>query len=293
MLLALAMLWGGSFLFAEVALEALSPLAVTAHRVTWSAVLLYVILRLRGLHLPKGATAWRGFFVMGLLNNALPFSLIFWGQTHIEAGLAAILNASTGVIGAVVAGVLLRDEPLSPNKLGGAVLGLCGVAIVIGPNALASLDPRSLGQMAVLGAALSYSLASVWARKQLSGNPPLVNAFGMLATAAVIMVPGVLLVEGGSPMVLPLRIWGALAGLSLLSTVVAFVLYFAILARAGAANLLLVTLMIPPFAISFGALFLGERLAPTVYLGLAVIALGLLVTDGRILRRLSPRDRVH
>ncbi|NDV98666.1 DMT family transporter [Salipiger sp. PrR002] len=291
LLLALAALWGSTFLFAEIALRALSPMQVTLHRVALALPALWLVLRWRGLALPRSARVWGAYLVMGGLNNAIPFTLIFWGQTHIESGLAAILNASTGVLGAVVAGLLLRDERLSWHKLAGAALGLCGVAVVIGPERLTTLDPRNLGQGAVLLAALSYSLASVWAKLRLAGQPPLVNAFGMLAGSTALLLPLVIWREGLPSLDYPAEVWGALLALSLLATALAFILYFAILARAGAANLMLVTLLIPPFAILLGALFLGERLSPGVYLGLAVIALGLLVTDGRLTARLRRQPK--
>ncbi|SDG78722.1 DMT family transporter [Alloyangia pacifica] len=289
LLLVLAALWGSTFLFAEIALTELSPMQVTLHRVVIAALALWLVLRLRGVRVPLSPRLWGAYLVMGALNNALPFTLIFWGQTHIESGLAAILNASTGVLGAVVAGLLLRDERLSWSKLVGAALGLAGVAVVIGPDRLTTLDPRNLGQGAVLLAALSYSLASVWAKLRLSGQPPLLNAFGMLAGSAAIMLPLVIWQEGLPGLHHSARVWAALLGLSLLATALAFILYFAILARAGAANLMLVTLLIPPFAIVFGRIFLGEQLPAGVYLGLGIIAAGLVVTDGRLLARLRRR----
>ncbi len=289
LLLVLAALWGSTFLFAEIALTELSPMQVTLHRVVIAAMALWLVLRLRGVRVPLAPRLWGAYLVMGALNNALPFTLIFWGQTHIESGLAAILNASTGVLGAVVAGLLLRDERLSWSKLAGAALGLAGVAVVIGPDRLTTLDPRNLGQGAVLLAALSYSLASVWAKLRLSGQPPLLNAFGMLAGSAAIMLPLEIWQEGLPGLDYSAQVWAALLGLSLLATALAFILYFAILARAGAANLMLVTLLIPPFAIVFGRIFLGEQLPAGVYLGLGIIAAGLVVTDGRLVARLRRR----
>ena len=296
LLLTLAALWGSTFLFAEIALTELSPMQVTLHRVVIAAVALWLVLRLRGIKLPRAPRLWGAYLVMGALNNALPFTLIFWGQTHIESGLAAILNASTGVLGAVVAGLLLRDERLSWRKVAGAGLGLAGVAVVIGPDRLTTLDPRNLGQGAVLLAALSYSLASVWGKLRLAGQPPLANAFGMLAGAAVIMLPLVLWKDGLPTLDYAPRVWAALLGLSLLATALAFILYFAILSRAGAANLMLVTLLIPPFAIVIGRVVLSEQLPPGVYLGLGIIAAGLVVTDGRLLgrlRRKPPADEAQ
>ncbi len=284
MLLALAAVWGGSFFFAEVALQEVPPMTLTLHRVFWALPVLYCVVRWRGIPLPRAPRIWAAYLVMGALNNAIPFSLIFWGQQWLESGLASILNGTTAVFGAVVAGLLLKDEPLTLNKTMGAFLGLAGVAAVMGPSALSSFDLRSLAQIAILGAALSYALAGVWGKTALAGQPPLMNALGMVAGSTVLMVPVALLSDGVPQLALPTSVWAALAAMSVLSTALAYLLYFAILTRAGAANLMLVTLLIPPFAIALGAAFLGESLPPGAYTGFAIIAVGLMVSDGRLLR---------
>ena len=288
MLLALASLWGGSFMFMEVALTEAPPLTITLWRVGLAAPALLLALRWQGLRLPPLADwrAWGAFLVMGGINNALPFTLIAWGQLQIESGLAAILNATTAFFGALVAGLLLRDEPLHARRLAGALLGLAGVAVIMGPGLLAGLDPRNLAQLAVLAAAFSYACASVWGRVTLSRHPLAVNAAGMLIGAFALALPVALAVEGVPQLALSPRVWGALLGLSLLSAALASLLYFAILERAGAANLMLVTLLTPPFAMTWGALLLGERLAGAAFAGFALIGLGLLVSEGRILRAL-------
>ena len=151
---------------------------------------------------------------MGALNSAIPFSLIFWGQTQIDSGLASILNATTAMITAVVAGLLLADEPLTPQKLLGAALGLAGVAFIMGPKAVTSFDPGSLAQLAILGAALSYAFAGVWGKATLSDQPPLMNALGMLIGKTILMIPVVLLIDGVPSLDLSASVWGALLGVS-------------------------------------------------------------------------------
>ena len=220
--------------------------------------------------------------MMGALNNAIPFSLIFWGQTQIDSGLASILNGTTAMFGAVVAGLLLRDEPLTAKKIGGAGLGIAGVAVIMGPRALTDFNPSNLAQLAILGATLSYAFAGVWGKTMLAGQPPLMNAFGMLIGSTLLMIPIVFTFDGPPILALSVSVWGALIGLAVLSTALAYVLYFAILERAGSANLLLVTLLIPPFAIGLGFLFLGERIGPEACIGFAIIGLGFVVTDGRL-----------
>ncbi len=285
MLLALAAVWGGSFFFVEVALTEVGPFTVVLHRVLWAVPALALVLWWKGLALPKGIKIWSAYGVMGALNNAIPFTLIVWGQTQIEGGLASILNGTTAVFGAVVAGILLVDERLTSRKLIGALLGLLGVAAIMGPSAASGLDLRNLGQLAILGAALSYSFASVWGKTALKGHAPEVNAFGMLSASVLLMLPLAFYAEGIPSFALSPSVWAALLGLAWLATALAYLLYFGILIRAGAANLMLVTLMIPPFAIGLGWMFLGERLGIEAIIGFALIALGLAVTDGRLFRR--------
>jgi len=288
---ALAVIWGGSFFFAGIALREVPPLTITLFRVVLALPVLALILRARGLSLPLPGRTWAAWLVMGLLNNALPFSLIFWGQTRIDSGLASILNATTAMFAAIAAGVLLPDERLTWNKVAGAALGFAGVAIIMGPAALTRFDPGDIAQAAVLGAALSYAFAGVWGRVTLAGQPPLVNAFGMLAGSTVLMIPAALLADGPPPLALSPATWGALLGLALLSTSLAYILYFAILARAGAANVLLVTLLVPPVAIALGHFGLGERIGSEAWAGFAVIAAGFAVLDGRPVRRLFRGSR--
>ena len=287
MLMALAAVWGGSFFFAELALRELPPLSITLHRVFWAVPMLYFILRFKSLPLPKSAKVWSAYLVMGALNNALPFSLIFWGQQEISAGLASIINAMTAMVAAVVAGLLLKDEPLTRAKCLGAFVGLIGVAVSVGPASLFEISLVNLAQIAVFAATFSYAFAGVWGKTMLSEHPPLVNAFGMLVGSSCLMIPIVLLNDGVPEFALrPLTVW-SLLGLSLLSTALAYYLYFAILARAGAANLLLVTLLIPPFAIGLEALFLGERVTLGAWIGFTIIAIGFAITDGRIYQALK------
>lgn len=289
MLLSLAAVWGGSFFFVEVALQEVPPLTITLHRVFWAVPVLGLIVRWHGIAVPTSLRVWGAYLIMGALNNAIPFSLIIWAQVHIDSGLAAILNATTAVFGAVIAGVLLSDERLSAQKLAGAVLGLAGVAFIMGRSALTGFDPRNLAQLAMLGAAVSYSFASVWGKSVLSGQPPLMNAFGMVTASSFLMVPIAVLFDGPPSVSLSLHVWAALMGIAVLSTALAYMLYFATLVRAGAANLMLVTLLIPPFAIVLGAQFLEEQMRPEAWTGFAIIALGFAVTDGRLFKRRSKR----
>jgi drug/metabolite transporter (DMT)-like permease len=222
---------------------------------------------------------------MGLINNALPFTLITWGQQHISSGLAAILNALTAVLGVLVASVLFTDERLSARKATGVGLGFAGAAVIIGPAALGQLNLASLGQLALLGSSFSYALAGAWGRKTLSGQAPAMAATGMLSCAALIMIPVALWSEGAPPLPQSPQIWAVLGYLSLIATASAYLLYYRVLSMAGAGNLLLVTLMVAPCAILLGALVLDETLPLRAYAGFALLAAGLITIDGRLLRR--------
>ncbi len=285
MLLSLAAVWGGSFFFAEVALREVPPMTITLHRVFWALPILGLIVVLKGIPIPRSMKTWGAYLVMGGLNNAIPFSLIFWGQTQIDSGLASILNGTTAMFGAVVAGIVLVDEPLTLKKIVGAALGVAGVTFIMGPGVLTDFNPSNLAQLAVLGGALSYAFASVWGKLKLADQPPLMNAFGMVAGSTVLMLPIVFFFDGPPRLDLSAGVWGSLFGVAALSTGLAYLLYFAILARAGAANLMLVTLLIPPFAIGLGVLFLDEQLGANALIGFTVVALGFAVTDGRLFER--------
>lgn len=286
LLLALASLWGGSFFFAEIALSEVPPLTVALHRIFWAALALFFVVSWQRKSIPKSAKAWLCYLVMGALNNAIPFSLLFWGQTSVGSGLASILIGTTAVFGAVVASIFLVDEPLTTRKIIGAILGIFGVAAIMGLDALTNFDLRNLAQLAILGATLSYAFAGVWGKRFLSEYPPLINALGMLVGSAVLMIPVAVYREGLPAFDLSADVWASLLAISILSTALAYRLYFEILIRAGSANLQLVTLLVPPIAVSLSYTFLGERLGIEALYGFSLIAVGLVITDGRLLRML-------
>ena len=291
MLLALSVLWGGSFFLAKVALGELPPLTVALARVGIAALVLPLVVVAAGAGRAFVDAPWLAFLVMGALNNAVPFALIFWGQTEIASGLAAILNATTPLFTLVLAHLLTRDEKLTGAKLAGLLAGLAGVVLLVGPAALAGLGTGLLGQAAVLAAALSYAFAGIWGRR-FRALPPLVPAAGQVTAATALMLPVVLAVDRPWTLAFPGPVViAALVALALLCTVVAYILYFRILRTAGATNLLLVTMLIPPTALLLGALVLDEMIEPRQLLGFAAIALGLAAVDGRVLgwfRRLRP-----
>jgi drug/metabolite transporter (DMT)-like permease len=283
MLIALSILWGGSFFFIGVAVAELPTLTIVTLRVALAAIALHVVLHLRGLAMPRDRRVWAAFFGMGLVNNAVPFTLIAWGQGHIASGLASIFNATTPLFAVLIAHVLTEDEKLTAPKLAGVVIGFVGVTAMLGGGTLQSLGVDVLAQLAVLLAAVFYAFSGVYGRRfKAMGVAPLATAAGMLTASTVLVLPVMLIVD--QPWRLPTpgaAALGAVAALALVSTAFAYILFFRILAAAGATNLLLVTFLIPVSAILLGATLLGERLEPKHFLGMALIGLGLAAIDGR------------
>ncbi len=287
-LLLLSAIWGASFLSIRIALDEIGVMTAVAHRVFWAALVLWAVVAMLRLPVPRDPRIWGAFLVMGLLNNAIPFTLMAWGQLHIETGLTAIFNAATAVFGVIVAAVVFRDERLTLRRALGVGLGFLGVATAIGLENLGRFDPRSLAQLAILGGAMSYALASAWARVRLSGLAPQVAAAGMLTGSSLILVPLALYLDGMPRADLAPATLAAIAYFALASTGFAYLLYYRVLAMAGSGNLMLCTLLIPPVAIGLGALVRDEALDPRAFVGLGLLATGLLLVDGRLFRRKAP-----
>jgi drug/metabolite transporter (DMT)-like permease len=281
----LALIWGGAFFFIGVAVRHVQPLTYVWLRLTIAAAGMWTYLHFRGEKLGLPRSAWGSILLLALLNNALPFTLFGWGQTHIASGLASILNATTPIWGVVVAHFLTHDERMSARKIAGVLLGFGGVATMIGPSLLSSLGTSGLAQLACVTASLSYALAAVWARRfRRMGLSPLSVTTGQLTAGALMMLPLSLFIDRPWTHAFPpVTAWAAIAALALFCTALGYVLYFRLIATSGATNALLVTLLVPPVAILLGALFLNETLAPQDFIGLGLIALGLAAIDGRLL----------
>lgn len=289
MLLILSILWGGSFYFVGVAVNELPTFTIVFLRVGIAALGLHLILRIVGERMPAGSAIWRTFFIMGFLNNLVPFSLIAWGQSHVASGLASIILATTPLFTVVVAHFMTADERLSGGRLAGIAAGIVGVVILVGSESLHGLGIALLAHIGLLGAALFYSFGGVFGRRfQRMGVTPLVTATGQITASSVLLLPLALAVDRPWTLDMPSGgTWLAIAGLALLSTSLAYILYFRILAAAGATNLLLVTFLIPVSAIILGAAFLAQRLQANHFIGMAVIGLGLAAIDGRIFKQLQ------
>jgi drug/metabolite transporter (DMT)-like permease len=285
----LGLIWGGSFFFVAVAVGELPPLSIVWIRVAVAALALWLWCRATGVRFPGARPAIAAFAIMGILNNAIPFTLIAWGQTQVASGLASILNATTPMFTVMVAHFAIAGEKLTGAKLAGIGLGFAGVAAMFAPALVGSLEglaaPQSLpAQLAILGAAFSYGLAAVFGRRfaQL-GVAPVATATGQLTASSLILAPAWVLIDQPWQIAMPgTETALSVLGLALACTSFAYVLYFRILARAGATNVSLVTFLVPVSAILLRAFFLGEALVLRHYAGMALIFAGLAVIDGRL-----------
>jgi drug/metabolite transporter (DMT)-like permease len=281
-LVVLSVLWGGAFFFVGVVVEEVPPFTVVLGRNGFAAVGLAAYLALSGEHLPSRRRLWGAFLIMGFLTSLLPHSLIAWGQAHIDSGLAAILVGTTPLFSVVLTHVLTGEERLTPARVTGVLLGLAGVVVLIGPEALRGLGRYGLAQLATLGAALSYACAGIYGRR-FKGLPPAVAAVGQLTATTLLVLPLALASEQPWDLRPTIVAWGALLGLGLLSTAVASLIFFRILVVSGVTNVMLVNFLVPVSALLLGGLVLGERLDWTAFAGMALIFFGLVTIDGRLL----------
>ncbi len=288
LILILSVIWGASFFFVEVTVDTMTPFTIVLCRVGIAAAALWAFVLATGRKLPESKGVWGGLVVLGALNNVLPFSLITWGQTMIDSSLASILNAFSPVFSVLLAHFLTREERLTPNRLAGVLFGWAGVAVLIGVSSLSGNRMAVTGQLAVLGASLLYAFAAIFGRR-FKDLDPVVVAAGMLTGSTLIMVPVAFIFEQPFSLSPTAITWAAMAGLALVSTALAYIIYFYVLARAGATNILLVTFLIPVSAIFLGVVVLGESPSWNAFAGMAMIFAGLLSIDGRILKWLKKR----
>jgi drug/metabolite transporter (DMT)-like permease len=291
LLLLLGLIWGGSFFFARIAVHDVPPFTLVFLRLSLAAVALHLymagrfdIYRLLRLH-------WRQFLFLGLINNAVPHALIFLGETEIGAGLASVLNATTPIWTVIIARYLTEDEKPTSAKLVGCLVGLAGTIVLVGPGIMVTNGVPFWALLVPILAAVSYGFAAIYS-KRFKGTPAPIIATGQLTGSSIIMLPVSLIVDRPWTLAMPpLGSITAIVALALLSTAFAYILYFRVMALAGATNASLVTLLVPPGAILLGVVFLGERLEPTDIAGMLLIAVGLLILDGRLFARLRPGAR--
>ena len=282
LMLLLGLIWGGTFFLSEILLLELSPFQIVFHRVSIAALVMVLYITIKGIALPKDGRTWLALAVMGLLNNAIPFSAIVFGQQYITGGMASILNSTTAFFGVMLSGIFLKEEAITMPKVIGVIMGILGVIIIMGFDTLSSLSLTNIGQILIISSSISYAFASIWGKFQVKNLGVEVTATGMLITSSVWMFILATMVEGLPFEALSMRSTLSLLTFAILCTSVAYLLYFAILKQAGAANLTLVTIIIPPFALILDALALGEMVSLQELIGFVIISLGLLVISGKL-----------
>lgn len=284
---ALSILWGSAFILIEIGLRSVPPNTLVFARMALAVPPLLLLLHLKGERLPRDLKRWAMLALLGLLNVVLPFILFYWGMTQISTGLASILNATTPLWGVVAAHFLTRDERATPARIVGVMFGVAGIAVMIGIDAFEGASTAILAQIACLVATLSYAIASIYGRRFAdSGMTPLAVATGQILSSAIIMLPIALISDAMWTLPMPgMSFWLATGAIAIFSTSLAYYLYFQLLESAGASNSLLVTFLIPIVAIMLGVSVLGERVSVDQVAGVALIAVGLILLDGRVLAR--------
>lgn len=291
MIIALSVLWGGSFFFYKILLEAGLPVfLIVLTRVGLAMIILNLWLVGQRDFMPATPRLWLEFGIMGFLNNLLPFSLIVFGEQRISSGMASILNATTPIFTMVIAHFLTTTEKLSIYKIIGILFGMIGVAVLVGPTALSGTHNSAMaGIFCCLAASVSYSFASIYS-KRFRGMNPIKVVTGQITASTFLLLPIVLIFEHPLTLAMPAPpIWAAMLGLSLLSTIFAYILFFRILATAGATNAQLVTFLIPISALLLSWGILDETIKLQSILGMVIIGLGLASIDGRIFKFFSKR----
>jgi drug/metabolite transporter (DMT)-like permease len=287
LLIVLSVLWGGSFYFAKIAVLEIPPMTVALGRVGIAAATLAIVARATGNVFPHDRRTWWNLTVMAAFNNVIPFTLIFWGQIHITIGLAGILNATTPLFGVLAAHWMTHDDRLSVGRIVGLIAGFVGVVMLIGPDMLTELGTNVLAEFACLVGSCFFALGAVWARR-VRGYPPVVMAASQLTMSTVLLLPIVLIFDRPGALLLASKaaIWSVVS-LALLSSALAYLIYFRIIARAGATNALIVTFLIPVSAIVLGIVFLDEVMDARQLAGMAAIFIGVAAIDGRPARAVA------
>jgi drug/metabolite transporter (DMT)-like permease len=290
----LSVLWGGAFFLIEVSLRSFPPITLVFIRMGFAVPAMWIAMRIMGERLPSDMRIWGLLTLVGALNCALPFTLFFWGQQYLDSGYASILNATTPLWGVITAHFMTADEKATPSRVIGVLAGMAGIIVMVGPDAMKGLSDNLLAQLACLISTIFYSLAAIFGRRLSQGSlTPMAVATGQTMTAALLIVPIMLVVDQPWAMAMP-RLDATLAGfaLALVSTALAYFLYFRLIDRAGASNAQLVAFLMPILAVILGIAFLGESLSGGQIVGAGLIAIGLVILDGRLMTRLAPMRSV-
>ncbi|UVC10633.1 EamA family transporter [Rhizobium sp. TH2] len=273
LLLALATLWGASYTFIKVGVETIPPVTLIAVRTLIAASILVFVITLRGLSLPRDATTWRRFLFQACLNSVIPFTLIAWAEQSVDAGLATILNSTTPIFTFLLTVIVVRHEAVTARKIFGVVAGLAGVCLIIGTEALSGIGDQLPAQFAILLASMAYAGAAIFGRN-FKGLDPMMPAAGSMICGAIILIPISLIVDRPWTLTPSAESIGALLGLSVFSTALAFVIFFRLMQTLGSVGTTAQAYLRVPIGVGIGVVFLGETVTQTAGIGLICVIAG-------------------
>ena len=280
-LVLLSFLWGGSFTLIKIAVETVPPATMVTARVAIGALLLMLLAKMRGIEFPKAPAIWGAFTIQGILQSALPFTLISWGEKHIDSGLAGLLNSTPPLFAFLVTYFILREGSDVLRKSIGVATGFAGVIVILGPDILAGASHSVLGQLAVTGASLSYAIAAIHARR-FANQPALLTAACSMVMATMLMLPLSLYFDQPWTLAPSAEAIWSILGLGVFSTAVAMVIYFRLVRTIGTLGVTSGSYLRAGFGVMLGVLLLNEELSFDLALGLALIFLGVAIVMGQI-----------
>ncbi|NTE86587.1 DMT family transporter [Agrobacterium rubi] len=273
LLLTLATLWGSAYTFIKLGVATIPPVTLIAARTLIAATVLLIVLRIRGLRLPRDAATWKRFFIQACLNTAVPFTLIAWAETTTDAGLAVILNSTTPVFAFLMTVLFIRHEPVSGRKMAGIAAGFSGIVLIVGVQALNGVGKELLAQLAVIAASVCYAGAVIFG-KNFRGLDPMMPAAGSLLCGAALLAPLSLIIDHPWTLSPSATSIFALLALSVFSTALAFVIYYRLIRTLGSVGTTSQAYLRVPIGVAIGVIFLGENLPPTAWIGLVLVVIG-------------------
>jgi drug/metabolite transporter (DMT)-like permease len=273
LLFVLATLWGASYSFIRVGVETIPPITFIAARTLIAGALLFAVIHARGIAVPRDAAIWRKFLFQACLNSVIPFTLIAWGERSVDAGLATILNSTSPIFTFLLTVLVTRHEPTTARKLFGVVAGIAGIGLIVGTEALSGLGHQLWAQLAIVVATICYAGAAIFG-KSFKGLHPMLPAAGSLLSGAVLLIPASLIVEHPWTLAPSLASLAALLALAVFSTALALVIYFRLINTLGSVGTVSQAYLRVPIGVAIGAVFLGETLTSSAWIGLVCVIAG-------------------
>jgi len=273
LLLLLATLWGASYSFIKLGVATIPPITLIALRTLIAGVLLLMIMRLRGVKMPRDAATWRRFAFQACLNSVIPWTLIAWGERTVDAGLATILNSAAPIFTFLFTALITRHEAASARKLFGVIAGMAGICLIIGVKAFDHIGQELVAEIAIVAATVCYACGAIFSRG-FAGLDPMAPAAGSLLCGTAVLIPLGLMVEQPWTAAPSASSVYALLGLAVFSTAAAFVIYFRLIQTLGSVGTTAQAYLRVPIGVALSVIFLGERLSPTAWIGLGCVVLG-------------------